>query len=504
MVFVFLLVVVFLPCKTILGARGSGKSTGLAVDLLAAAMMGIAVVVLDRPGTLARAMVGHLCAAGLESKTLIEIASDTDRVLRFPYIQNSDKPGLDGERENEFADECFAQAFGAKRGVKRLEGNPYTNKYVRSPAAIFRSQPDCTAIPIGDFEYIFRPGVKKHDELFASAHENRPVLEMMQVEARARRNPIQYEIETGASERLLSILWKSAVVRIRHGKGVDWTELLKQKAQVYFDLANITEEAARTIAILVAHSAINAARKHFYETKKPLPVVIVLEEAGALDLVTPFIISSMQELRKAGVSIWLVSQDFEPATFEQLLGLTEEHLYYRVNSGVDRAAEDCAHPSFDPNAVHYERERVVSDGFEAIRTTVRGSSEDQTIDGKKRKRKDSRESVSYLPVQHVVMDKYVKPYELQKQEWATKLSTQKVGERVVVGLSGVRVERIIPLGEPWPLGLSQIRTLKVIDRIRSKPPFQQVQPEPPAEQQVQKSPSTQPSAPPAPDSLLFG
>ena len=311
MVFVFLLVVVFLPCKTILGARGSGKSTGLAVDLLAAAMMGVAVVVLDRPGTLARAMVGHLCAAGLEDKVLYEIASETDRVLKFPYLQNSDKPGLEGERENEFMDECFAQAFGAKRGVKRLEGNPYTNKYVRSPAAIFRSQPDCTAIPIGDFEYIFRPAVKRHDELLANAREQRPVLEMMQVEARARRNPIQYEIEVGASERLLSILWKSPVVRIRHGKGLDWTEALKQKKQIYYDLSNITEESARTLAILVAHSAINAARKHFYETKQPLPVVIVLEEAGAMDLVRPFIISAIEELRKAGVAIWIISQSTE-------------------------------------------------------------------------------------------------------------------------------------------------------------------------------------------------
>jgi len=294
------------PCKSIIGCRGSGKSTGLMVDLLAAALMGIAVVVMDRPGTLARGMVGNLCAAGLEDEVVYEIASDTDWVLTFPFIENSSKPGLEGERENEFMDECFAQVFYAKRGLKSAEQRPYIKKYMENAIAIFRSLPGQR--PISDMKYIFRRGTKEHDRMMMESTATDAVLEMAHVEA---RGPVQYEKEVGAAERMLSVLWKSPVVRIRHGIGLNWTEALKQKKQIYFDLANITEEAARSLAILATHGAINAARKYFYETKEPLPVVIVLEEAGALDLVTPFIISSMQELRKAGVAIWIVSQSTE-------------------------------------------------------------------------------------------------------------------------------------------------------------------------------------------------
>lgn len=459
-----------IPCKCILGARGSGKSTGLLVDLLAAAMMGVAVVVFDRPGTLARSMVGHLCARGLESRTLIEIASDTERVLPFPYIQNSDKRGLEGERENEIQDEMLSQAFYAKKGMKSGEKNPWTKQVLDLSGAIFRGQPQCESLPIENIKNMFLLGTKEHDEFLEKSSEWKKVLELMSIEILGRR---EHAMQVGAAQRMLSVLWRSPVVRIRHGKGLDWTKALKQKKQICFDLSNITEEAARTITILGAHSAINASRRHFYETKEPLPVVIVLEECGALDLATPFIISSMQELRKAGVSIWVVSQtvnDFDPAVFEQLLGLCEEHIYYRMKSGIDRAADDCTHPSFDPNAIHYMSERIVSEGFDTIRTTLRGTSKDAS--GKKRE--DKRESISYVPKQHVVVDRHYKPYELQKQEWATKLCQQDTGYRTVVGLTGVRSEHVIELGEPWPLGLSEIRTRKAIERIRSKPPFREV------------------------------
>jgi len=160
---------------------------------------------------------------------------------------------------------------------------------------------------------------------------------------------------------------------------------------------------------------------------------------------------------------------------EQLLQLCEEHVWYRMASGIDRAAEDCAHPTFDPMALHYETTRVVSEGFDTIKTTLKGTSKDQS--GKKRE--DKREAISFVPKQHTVVDQHFKGYELQKQEWATKLCSQKTGHRIVVGLSGVRSEQVIPLGEPWPLGLSQMRTLKAIGRIRSKPPFLQVHENPP-------------------------
>ena len=104
---------------------------------------------------------------------------------------------------------------------------------------------------------------------------------------------------------------KSPVLYLRHGEGIDWRDLLLKKMQIYFDLSGVTAEAARALSIFASHAAINACREHFDETGEPLPLVVVLEEAGVMDLVTPFILDAMRELRKAGVAVWIVSQTIE-------------------------------------------------------------------------------------------------------------------------------------------------------------------------------------------------
>ena len=64
-------------CKLIIGARGSGKSVGLMVDLLRLALeRQVAVLVMDRPGSMAREMIGHLCANGMENRVIYEEAQE--------------------------------------------------------------------------------------------------------------------------------------------------------------------------------------------------------------------------------------------------------------------------------------------------------------------------------------------------------------------------------------------------------------------------------------------
>jgi len=487
------------PCVTILGNRGSGKSFGLMVELLWLALLRmVAVLVLDRPGSLARAMVGHLCANGMENRVVYERAADTQRVLRWPWIQNSTKPGLDGERENEMEDERFKQIFQAKKHLKISQPAPYTNLGLDISSAVFRSQP--RMLDLDQILDIYHPGTKDYGKLIENASAHRAVDELIAIELRSRRNPVHFETIMGASHRMLRIV-QSPVLRTRHGPGISWRELLREKYQIYFDLSNVSMEAARALAIAAAHAAINAARAHFEETGKPLPVVIVLEEAGALDLVTPFIITAMQELRKAGVAVWIVSQtirDFDDEIFESLLSLCDVHYWYRMNSGIERAAKDLADPTFNPTEVHYTRERVVSDGMQRVVNEVRGrsTSERKTrID--KEVRTDTRESISYIPIQRTIVDEYFKTPQIHEQEFRTKLANLQVGGRAVRGLSGVRLEHAVPLGEPWPLGLTDIRTQKAIERIRSRPMFVTV----PQTKSLPVSPTIQPAVQ---DSLLLG
>ena len=476
------------PCKLGIGNRGSGKTVGQEVDLFHLGLQGeTAIALFDLPGDSAERLCGQYVAAGLEKRVIYEIVSDTSRALVWPFIRNSTKEGLAGELENELEDEAFMQVFYAKRGLKSGEKNPFIKKYLELATRIHRSQP--TILPITRILDVFRPGTKGHDELFANCSDYSAVFDMREIEVLRRRSPVQYQIETGGAERMLRIL-NSPCLRIRHGEGADYEELLENKFIILWNLANVTKEVARTITILGCNRVVMAAKRYFERTGKPLNVVIVLEESGVLDLATPFILDAMRELRKAGVSVWLVAQtlrDFDEDTMETLLSLADSHYWYRINSGIDRAAKDCADPTFNPDAVHYTRERVVNEGFDTIRRTLRGSSEEKTPDGKKRKRNDSRESVSYLPRQNVAVDQYYKSSQLQQQEWAKKLATLQVGERIVRDMNGVRLEKVTPLGEPFPCGLTAIRTLKAIDRIRSKPPFQAVQYKPTLPEPTQNS-----------------
>jgi hypothetical protein len=475
-------------CRNTTGDRGSGKTEGTKVDLKRIADEGqCAVVVFDRPGKMAREMVGQLSAAGHEKRTLLEIASDTETVLRSEFHKDSQATAAQRKNENDLADERFTQVFWAKRGLKSGEQRPYTKLWLDNAVAIWRGRGAPDLRRLGD---VFFRGTRDYEKALAETNETDATFLFRELEARCRRNPVQWEIETGAAYRLIKPIIESPVLYLRHGKGNIWEELIAQKMQVYFDLSNVTYEAARGLTLFEAHGAINACREHFGRTREPLSLLVVLEEAGAMDTVTPFIISSMQELRKAGVAVWPISQtinDFgDSALFETILSLCVEHHWYRMNSGIERAGKDTAHPSFNPMEVHFTRERIVSNGFEQIKTTSTGKSSGP--DGKIRK--DEREGVSFLPKQHIVVEKSYKTPQLHEQEMCTEVSTLQVGWRLAKDLAGVRKEKVIPLPEPSPLGLTEIRTQKAIERIRSGKHFTRVTSE-------SCPPSTTPPAPPA-------
>src|SRR5882672_6286151 len=98
---------------------------------------------------------------------------------------------------------------------------------------------------------------------------------------------------------------------------------------------------------------IHAVRRHFAQLRHPLPVVLVLEEAGALGLVTPFVLAALQELRKAGLAIHLITQssvDFgDRALFEAVLANTPWQAWYQVLAPTDQelGARALANATFD-------------------------------------------------------------------------------------------------------------------------------------------------------------
>ena len=124
-------------CRTIFGNRGSGKSEGLKIDLLRIAQEGrYAVLILDKPGKLAKEMVGHLSANGFEKRTLYEKADDFRRLLRWRFGNQVDPAGPEGKNALEIEVERFGQIFLSKRKLRSARKTNPTPRNTSTPRAV--------------------------------------------------------------------------------------------------------------------------------------------------------------------------------------------------------------------------------------------------------------------------------------------------------------------------------------------------------------------------------
>jgi hypothetical protein len=266
-----------------------------------------------------------------------------------------------------------------------------------------------------------------------------------------RKNEVEYESLTGASRRLVELVCDSEVVRLRSRGGTfDWTSALRDRCLVAFDGGGIrSREIKRTVFLLASMQVIHAVRRHFAEYRTPLPVVLVLEEAGALGLVTPFVRSALQELRKAGLAIHLLTQsclDFgDRSVFESILANSPWQAWYQVLSPADQelGAKALTNAAFDPFAVHFTRPRSFAVA-EGVGTPWRHRMRE-------------------------VIDPYYKAPSLQEQEFRTRLATLRIGERLVRDRRGVWPERVRMLRRPAVPGGFEETTRGVIGRVRRQP-----------------------------------
>lgn len=479
------------PCATLFGNRGSGKTETLKQMLMRLALDGrVATVVLDLPGTLGTDMVGHLCAKGLQKRTYFDAARFTDRVPQWPFfIRSMATDPFKRRIEDEQAIAELLQGPLSQRGLKSGINNPWIRQYSEAAGWVWGLQP--TRLHILKLLKFYERGAEWNQMLDRTDAAAEAQMFRNLAERDGARG--QYAVETGGAYRLLEPALSSPAVYLRDGDSWDWEEKLLAKSQVYFDLSEVKQEAARALAIFVCSAVINACKRYFGRTGKPLFVVIVLEEAGALDLVTPLIITAMQAWRKAGVSVIVCSQtvmDFEEETRETLLALTDVHIWHAMKAGVDRAAEDLANPTFDPKEVFYTRERKQVAGHREIETTSSGESRSfDVVSGKLANavRHDERTGKHFLPEYETVVEEVYKTPALHLQEFKSKVATLQVGECLVRDKDGVRLERVTMLGEAWKLGLTPIRTQKAITAIRARECYR-----------TPESPLPPPPAPPPP------
>jgi hypothetical protein len=439
------------PSRVTVGSTGSGKSEGELVDLVHLADRGdCAVVLLDGHGPLAFAAAGHWAHRGHEGRIVYEPLGAVDRTLCWDMLPRSGSPDHSRRalEDAETAEEV-AQCFLAQRNLLTLNDKPYTKEWLDAAIALCLAQP--SPEPLTSLLYAFRVGSAGYERLLEDCRRPDVLAKFRELERLRQRNAVQYEVMTGAARRLIEQTCGSEVVRLRARPGVfDWLDALRGRKLIAFDGGDVrSRELKRTLYLLASLQVTQAVRRHFSETRRPLPTILVLEEAGALGLVTPFVLSAFQELRKAGLAIHILTQsclDFDDRSlFELLLSNAPWQGFYQLLAPSDQelAAKALTNAAFDARAVQYTRTRTVPVGGGLTQPW----------------RARMRE----------VIDPYYKPPSLQEQEFRTRLATLRVGERLVRDRRGVRRERVRMLRPPAaPEGFEAL-TRAVIARVRQQP-----------------------------------
>ena len=459
------------PSRIIIGSTGSGKSEGELVDLARLAERGdYAVVLLDGHGPLAFRAAGHWIGRGHEHRLVYEPLDVTDRVLGWPMLTRSTADNQSGRRieDAQIRDEV-AQCFLAHRNVATLNDRPWTKEWLEAAIDLCLSQRETWPLPT--LLDAFRTGTAGYERLLRGSDRPALAAKFRSVERLQRRNEVQYESMVGAARRLIEPVCDSEVVRLRSRLGpFDWLAALRGQRLIAFDGGGIrSTEVKRTLFLLVSMQVIHAVRRHFAENQQPLPVVLVLEEAGAMGLVTPFVLLALKELRKAGLALHVITQsalDFgDSVAFELLLSNTPWLALYQSLAPADQeiGAKVLANATFDPLSVHYVRNRTVAAGSHRVVAVSHGESYDahhQLI------RRDRRTGTTHGTSYKSLAEPTYKTPQLWEQEYRTRLATLRVGERLVRERGGVRRERVHALTE---LPGFDLDTRNAIQRIRRGP-----------------------------------
>ena len=438
--------------RLIVGSTGSGKSEGELVDLARLAERGdVAVALLDGHGPLAFRAAGHWLDRGHAARLVYEPLGAIDRVLCWPRLARSTATHPSARRiEDAQTRDEVAQSFLAHRNIATLNDRPWTREWLEAAIDLCLAQPADQPLPA--LLDALRTETAGFRRLLRECARPDLADRFRGLERLRRRSELQYESVVGGARRLLEPVCTSEVVRLRSRPGpFDWTEAILNRGLIVFDGGGIrSTEVKRMLFLLASMQVIHAVRRHFACHQRPLPVVLVLEEAGATGLVTPFVLLALKELRKAGLAMHLITQsslDFgDPVAFELLLSSTPWQAWYQALAPADQevGAKALANATFDPLAVHFVRRRRAATGTRPVHTAAHGEAYDAHH---RLVRRDHRSGTAHVTAYAQLAEPAYKSPQLWEQECRTRLATLRVGERFVRDRRGVRHERVRALTE---------------------------------------------------------
>jgi hypothetical protein len=455
----------------ICGIPGVGKSVGARVKVqerMARRTRGkqrAALLFLDGPGETVEPILGDLCAAGREADVDYEELNARDR----KHIGTSLLRPTGNRVTDELRVEQFLQPLYGQRGMVSGTNTPYIHKYAEAAAWVMMGLPETR---IDAMLALFRLVDPEREWMLRHTTERDAAQVFRDASIRAsipRANPIQYEIETGGAARLFKPLLSPVIYEASIGN-FDWKQFLLRGGIHLRNGKGVKREIRRFDSIMAINHLANAAWDLFNETGVAHDYYIVVEEGGADQIYTPQFLDNMRTARKNGWHSDFIFQspaDFGDV-FEQFIFLVHRIECYRMTSGVKEMAQLLANPTWDSHKIHDEREVSYTQGYEEVDT--------ETVSYDHANNKRVTHGRAFRPIQGVRIDKtYYNPQQ-HEAEFRQKLTTLKVGQRFVSDMDGVRLETVDMLPDPWPLGLTKIRTAKAIERIRSRPHYRKAEP----------------------------
>jgi len=298
------------------GKTGCGKSEQDKRQLVTEFLAGRPHAILhhDFKGTSVFGVTGHLVAGGMERFVEYEELASTDgKCLAWEWL--TEATAADPVRqgiEEELIREEFKQIFYGKKGLASDEGAPFTREAMDLAVSVMQAQRPRKPLPW--MRKVFVPNSRGF-EILQEECQKQELRERMQASLRLwMRSPTQYDVWAGSARRCLDSL-DSASVQCRcnpePGRAFDWMRAFRDRRYIGVNGAGIARPVFRTIALAMTLQAIHCCRRFHAQNRQALPVLVVLEEAGANRLANvPFVLAAMQEGRESGIGFDILTQSF--------------------------------------------------------------------------------------------------------------------------------------------------------------------------------------------------
>ena len=443
----------------VVGMTQSGKSTA---ELVRLSRLKGAVVVLDPHNNLAVKYMEYLACRKSMRNVVYDDLARTDKVLHWPFLEPSQRTGIEGAKENDGRGRAFADILCRRRGLD-ISKTPLIEEWAIAAIKLWMYQRKPRPLP--DIVYAFKPRHPKFMKLVEHCERREIANKFHDLFRSSRVSPIRVRGEVGAAERLFEATLHAPGFMIRCDGGFDYKAILDADGKIIIGGDRENRNATRVVMSAIIQLVIG------YVRRGGKPVRIVVDEANNYELIGQPELDSLAEDSKAGLSwdILVQSLDFDSAMItDRVLTNCDRHEWFRCSSeSAKQAAFDVGVPTADPYKVHHvdKKTKQLHDGYDwaekrsTSTQTGKSTSDPNLVELFENRRTQSRTGFTSGTSEQALgrfrtIEEETVHYENLKDQILLrqqKIMTQNVGQRTVRIGGRVFTEQVEPVeAHPWP------------------------------------------------------